>query len=169
MSNRDRRDGQNMSNGVRSAPGGGRLGAARARAGGRHAGAIVLTMLLAGLLAGCGPRTYRGMLVEDNAISQAMVAVQQAEQRTFADHAYDAARHQRYAAAIEAILKDGDQLDHAMRGWRRGQPEPAVVVQAVGRLRQMLTEVGTLEVPASHLLATLEHALGLLTVGRAEG
>jgi hypothetical protein len=146
---------------VTAAPGG--AAGVRQPARGRRMMARLALVALAASLAACGPKTYRAALVEQGAIAQALVTVQQAEQSAYESHAYDAARHQRYAAVIDGLVRQTGAIDKALADWTQGEPAPAVVTDALAGLQQIQKDQATLQNPSAGLLAAVQQTIALLT------
>ena len=124
--------------------------------------AAVAILALAGALAACGPTTYRAALVQQGALSQAVMTLQQAEHDAYQGHVYDEARHQRYGQVIDQVEKNLPALNDAMTNWKRGQPAPKVVTDAIDGLRRIQNDQATVDPPSGSLLAAIQQTISLL-------
>lgn len=115
----------------------------------------------------CAANNYRHTIAQHGAIDDALVAVQKAELQEFAGHAYDDARHQRYAAVIKRLLAERGKLNDALSGWNAGKPMPQPIAQAVNDLHDIMLDAASLNPPPALLLSSIEQAVGLLTINPA--
>jgi hypothetical protein len=79
----------------------------------------------------CAPTTYHTSVVVDDAVAQALFAVQKSEQAAFNTGSYSAEIHRNNATVILKALKAGQALNEALDRYTPGSQPSAILISTV--------------------------------------
>lgn len=130
---------------------------------------LLVGMLGAGAMTGCAANQYHAVVVADQALSQAIFALQDSEIATHktinpatGKPMISDAKHVEYKATIRRLLVAGDDLTIALQHWQPGTPAPASVAQAAIDVAKLLTDAKGIVPAADPFLAKIQALLDLL-------
>lgn len=124
---------------------------------------LLVSLLGAGAMtSGCAANQYHAIVVADQALSQAIFALQDSEIAAHNAHLIPDAKHVEYKATIRRLLIAGDDLTIALQHWQPGTPAPANVAQSALDVAKLLTDAKGIVPAADPFLAKIQALLDLL-------